>query len=74
MRTLVVFALVAVVSDLRVTIFEIMRAAPDVRRQAASDLGLIADNDLRGLMLDRHILDQAITTDRVADLERQIRG
>jgi predicted phosphodiesterase len=63
-----------IASDLRTMIFQIMRAAPDIRRQAANDLGLIENPEIRGLDLDRHILERAAASGRVSDLVQRING
>ena len=59
-------------SDRRAMIYNIMRAAPDTRLIAAQELGLVAQPQLRGLELDRHILERAVAGDQVASLEKRI--
>jgi calcineurin-like phosphoesterase family protein len=58
----------------RAMIYNIMRAAPDTRLAAAHELGLVIHSDLRGLELDRHILERAVAEGLAEQLEERIRG
>ena len=59
-------------SGQRGMIFNIMRAAPDIRLASAQALGLVSQPELRGLELERHILHRAVADGMVQQLDERI--